>query len=181
MLSFKAALSADALISAPRPSLILPRRPSQAFATCFAMPSACTLLSSPVLPLAVLLFLFFSSYSFIHLVQKYSQDLDSIYFCEVSYCFPPLPFVFLTSFTQVLHACPVHDGGKAQLDKMSTTPPSGPQGTTFEIDVLFTVFNQTGTGELEIGIIPPQSQPFGDGTIDTGFAPGQYVFLDHLT
>ncbi len=57
---------------------------------------------------------------------------------------------------------------------MTTTPPSGPQGTTFEIDVLFTVFNQTGTGELEIAIIPPQSQPFGDGEIDTGFAPGQY-------
>lgn len=75
---------------------------------------------------------------------------------------------------QLLHACPIHDGGKAQLDKMSVTPPSGPQGTTFEIDVLFTVFNQTGTGELEIGIIPPQSQPFGDGEIDTGFAPGQY-------
>ena len=24
-------------------------------------------------------------YSFIHLVQKYSQDLDSIYFCEVAF------------------------------------------------------------------------------------------------
>jgi hypothetical protein len=48
--SSKVAFSADVLISAPRPSLIPPRRPSLAFATCFAMPSACTPPPHPLPP-----------------------------------------------------------------------------------------------------------------------------------
>ena len=95
-------------------------------------------------------------YTFINLIQRYSGDLDPIYFCEL------------------VHACPVHDGGIAHLDKLTITPPSGPIGTTFEIDVTFTVFNQTSTGEIVISVKPPKSDPFGDGVLDTGFTPGQY-------
>ena len=96
-------------------------------------------------------------YTFIHLVQRFSSDLDPIYFCELA------------------RACPVHDGGSARLDRLVVSPLSGPVGTTFDIDVAFTVFNQTSTGELLINIQPPRSDPFGDGELDEGFAPGQYA------
>jgi hypothetical protein len=95
-------------------------------------------------------------YTFINLIQRYSGDLDPIYFCEL------------------VHACPIHDGGSAHLDKLTITPTSGPIGTTFEIDVTFTVFNQTSTGEIVISVKPPKSDPFGDGVLDTGFTPGRY-------
>ena len=95
-------------------------------------------------------------YSFINLVQKYSGYLDPIYFCET------------------LHVCPVHDGGSAQLDSITITPLSGPIGTTFEIQALFTILSQTSTGELSINVKPPQSLPFWDAMIDTGFPPGKY-------
>ena len=95
-------------------------------------------------------------YTFINLIQRYSGDLDPIYFCEL------------------VHACPIHDGGSAHLDKLTITPLSGPIGTTFEIDVTFTVFNQTSTGEIVISVKPPKSDPFGDGVLDTGFTPGRY-------
>lgn len=95
-------------------------------------------------------------YSFINLIQRYSGDLDSIYFCEL------------------VKACPVHDGGSARLDKITVSPSIGPIGTTFNIDATFTVFNETSTGELVISVKPPKSDPFGDGILDTGFTPGQY-------
>lgn len=97
-------------------------------------------------------------YAFIHLLDKFGKDIDTIYFCEM------------------LHACPVHDGGKAKVDRITVNPPSGPQGTTFEIDIFFTVFNETSTGEMVIDIQPPKGDmPFGDGELDTGFQPGQYA------
>lgn len=95
-------------------------------------------------------------YSFINLVQKYSGYLDPIYFCET------------------LSVCPVHDGGVANLDSITVTPLSGPIGTTFEIQVLFSVLNQTSTGELSLTIAPPHSNSFSDVMIDTGFTPGKY-------
>lgn len=95
-------------------------------------------------------------YAFIDLVKKYSGYLDSIYFCES------------------LKMCPVHEGGVAKLDNITVTPASGPVGTTFEIQVLFTVLNQTSTGELSLSVTPPHSNTFGDSMVDSGFAPGQY-------
>jgi hypothetical protein len=96
------------------------------------------------------------AYSFIDLIKKYSGYLDPIFFCET------------------LKVCPVHEGGIANLDSISILPPSGPIGTTFEIEVLFTVLNQTSTGELTLTITPPHSNTFGDSMIDSGFAPGKY-------
>merc|ERR1719240_1056854 len=95
-------------------------------------------------------------YSFIHLIQRFGKDIDPIFFCEE------------------LKACPVHDGGKLKINSFTVTPESGPVGTTFEMDVAFTVYNQTSTGEMVIDIQPPADQPFGDGELDEGFAPGQY-------
>merc|ERR1711991_1237489 len=77
-------------------------------------------------------------------------------------------------FCEELKACPVHDGGKLKINSFTVTPESGPVGTTFEMDVAFTVYNQTSTGEMVIDIQPTADQPFGDGELDEGFAPGQY-------
>jgi hypothetical protein len=96
-------------------------------------------------------------YTFIHLLEKFGKDIDTIYFCEL------------------LKACPVHDGGAASIDKITVNPPSGPQGTTFEIDVFFSVKNETSTGEMVFDVKPPKSMPFGDGELDEGFQPGQYA------
>jgi hypothetical protein len=95
-------------------------------------------------------------YSFIKLLNKFGQDIDTIYFCEL------------------LHTCPVQDGGVAKLDSFVVNPPSGPVGTTFEISAAFTIVNATGTGELVMDVIPPQDMPFGDGELYTGFKAGQY-------
>lgn len=94
--------------------------------------------------------------AFVKLVQKYSGDLDPIYFCELA------------------KLCPVHDGGSARLNSITVQPSSGPAGTTFEIDATFTVVNQTSTGELLIQITPPHGSPFGTSMLDEGFAAGQY-------
>ena len=94
--------------------------------------------------------------SFMQLIKKFQGDLDSIYFCQLA------------------HVCPIHDGGLARLDSITVTPQVGHQGTPFEIDVVFTVLNQTSTGELQIEITPPKSTAIMDGTINEGFAPGQY-------
>lgn len=95
-------------------------------------------------------------YSFIHIVQKYSGYLDPIYFCET------------------LHVCPVHDGGKVNLNGLTITPSSGKVGATFQIEALITVLNQTSTGEIVITVTPPSGEPFGDSILDTGFTEGNY-------
>merc|ERR1719399_145125 len=95
-------------------------------------------------------------YAFVKLIDKYAQYIDPIYFCEE------------------LHTCPVVDGGAAKIDKITVTPPSGPQGTEFEIDLFFDVTNQTGTGEIAIAIVDPEGMALGDATLNTGMAPGQY-------
>ena len=95
-------------------------------------------------------------YAFVQLVEKYSGYLDPIYFCEL------------------VKVCTIHEGGSARLDNLIVKPESGPSGTTFDIDISFTVLNQTSTGELEILIVPPNSKSFGTAQFDEGFAPGKY-------
>ena len=95
-------------------------------------------------------------YTFTQLVQKYAGDLDPIYFCELA------------------KVCPIHDGGSARLDSITVQPESGPVGTTFDIDISFTVWNQTSTGELAVFIIPPKSKTFVTAQLDEGFPPGKY-------
>jgi hypothetical protein len=94
--------------------------------------------------------------AFVKLVQKYSGDLDPIYFCELA------------------KLCPVHDGGSARIDSLTVHPSSGPTGTTFEIDATFTILNQTSTGELVVQITPEHGDSFGTSLLDEGYAPGQY-------
>ncbi len=95
--------------------------------------------------------------AFVKLVQKYSGDLDPIYFCELA------------------KLCPVHDGGRARLNNITVQPSSGPAGTPFEIDATFTVANLTSTGELLIQITPPHGNLIQASMLDEGFAAGQYT------
>eukprot|EP00762_Andalucia_godoyi_P000514 ANDGO_05370.mRNA.1 Countin-1 len=93
---------------------------------------------------------------FIKAIQK--ADLDPIWYCEI------------------LKTCPVHDceGPCAKIENVAIQPPSGPAGTTFDITMTFTVFNQTGTGEIVIDVESPDGPGFGDGSLNEGFAPGNY-------
>lgn len=49
--------------------------------------------------------------------------------------------------------CPIHDDGAANITSVTVNPPSGPRGTTFNIEMTFVVTNQTGTGEVEIAYV----------------------------
>jgi hypothetical protein len=96
--------------------------------------------------------------SFIHLIEK--ADLDPIYYC------------------QLLKVCPIHDCKAsvcANITTLAISPQSGPQGTTFNFDIMFQVFDQTGTGEVAIGITPPAGMPMGTGfLVAQGFQPQNY-------
>merc|ERR1712100_762305 len=92
---------------------------------------------------------------FIKAIDK--ADLDPIYMCEL------------------IDLCPVHDGGSGKILNITTNPPSGPSGTTFEFTMVFDIYNQTGTGVIEVGIIPPGSQfGSGEGFLNEGYEPGRY-------
>uniref|UniRef100_A0A7S3CWR4 Saposin B-type domain-containing protein n=1 Tax=Palpitomonas bilix TaxID=652834 RepID=A0A7S3CWR4_9EUKA len=93
---------------------------------------------------------------FMALLDKFGKDIDPIYFCEV------------------VKMCPVHDGGAARVDSVSVNPPSGPQGTTFDIEVLFTVMNQTSTGIVDVAIQCADGLVLGSDQLSTGLAPGNY-------
>jgi hypothetical protein len=82
--------------------------------------------------------------------------LDPIYYCEL------------------LDVCPKDEGGNATITSFTVSPASGPQGTKFVFTMQFEVTNQTGTGEIAIDVNPPDAEPFGDGELNEGFAPGAY-------
>eukprot|EP00761_Pharyngomonas_kirbyi_P011092 gb/GECH01011116.1/.p1 GENE.gb/GECH01011116.1/~~gb/GECH01011116.1/.p1 ORF type:complete len:238 (+),score=57.24 gb/GECH01011116.1/:1-714(+) len=94
---------------------------------------------------------------FIKIIQK--ADLDPIYYC------------------QLLHACPVHDcqGNCANVTAVNVSPKKGTQGDTFDIEALFSVYKETGTGELALQVIPPGGFPLGDNKlVPKGYEPGNY-------
>lgn len=91
---------------------------------------------------------------FLKLVQD--ADPDPIWICEE------------------LHTC-TDCTGAATITQLSVNPPSGPQGTAFNIAMDFTVQNQTCTGEIAISINPPAPAfPFGSAQLVEGFKPGAY-------
>jgi len=93
---------------------------------------------------------------FIKIIDK--EDPDSIAICE-----------------DMIPVCPIHDDGAANITSVVVSPPSGPQGTTFDISMEFTVTNETGTGEIVIDVFPPDAFPMGDGELNEGFKPGNYA------
>lgn len=93
---------------------------------------------------------------FIKLIQD--ADPDPIWICEE------------------IKVCPVCVGA-ANITSVTSSPPSGPQGTTFNIGMEFQVTKALCTGEIAVQINPPPSSgafPFGTGNLVTGIAPGQY-------
>eukprot|EP00694_Reclinomonas_americana_P000975 EC784863.1.p1 GENE.EC784863.1~~EC784863.1.p1 ORF type:complete len:69 (+),score=16.69 EC784863.1:77-283(+) len=61
---------------------------------------------------------------------------------------------------EVLPICPIHDcsGQSVTINSINVNPPSGPAGTTFNIDCAIQVFDQTSTGEIVISIRPPDGE-----------------------
>eukprot|EP01111_Echinosteliopsis_oligospora_P010550 TRINITY_DN330_c0_g1_i1.p1 TRINITY_DN330_c0_g1~~TRINITY_DN330_c0_g1_i1.p1 ORF type:complete len:264 (+),score=54.15 TRINITY_DN330_c0_g1_i1:84-794(+) len=89
-----------------------------------------------------------------------STDPDPIYYCED------------------LHMCEHTENGAVTINSIQVVPPSGPQGTTFQIQVAYTVINATSTGQVIVEIVPPEgdpSQPFGGSELSTGQQPGEYA------
>merc|ERR1719242_445741 len=91
---------------------------------------------------------------FIALVQD--VDPDPIWICEE------------------LTVCPIKDDAKANIASLSVSPPSGAQGTTFNIDIDYQVTSEIGTGEVAVAVIPPAGFPFGDSGLVVDQAPGSY-------
>lgn len=88
-----------------------------------------------------------------------NADLDPIYFCER------------------LNLCPEgKDDAAGTVDGCSVSPATGPATTVFDIDLLFTILNATGAGEIRIAVDgdragdPAVSQSF----VNSGFEAGKY-------
>ena len=84
-------------------------------------------------------------------------DLDPIYFCEE------------------VHACPAgRDDAAGSVDGNAVSPATGPAGTTFAMQVDFSVINATGVGEIRIAVKGP-GPSVGQSFLNTGFTPGHYA------
>jgi hypothetical protein len=63
----------------------------------------------------------------------------------------------------------------AKITRLVVSPPSGPQGTTFTVNIQFQVINQTGTATLAYEVLPPDASfPFGDAGLLVSVKPGNY-------
>ncbi|KAJ3428586.1 hypothetical protein M0812_23913 [Anaeramoeba flamelloides] len=90
---------------------------------------------------------------FINLIKK--ADLDSIWMCEkVTVC--------------------SHAMGTGKILTINVSPESGPAGTKFEVEVVFQVETEIGTGELDIEIVGGANMPVGDGELLVDTEPGEY-------
>uniref|UniRef100_A0A7S4HFJ6 Saposin B-type domain-containing protein n=1 Tax=Prymnesium polylepis TaxID=72548 RepID=A0A7S4HFJ6_9EUKA len=98
--------------------------------------------------------------TFIGILNK--TDLDPIYYCEE------------------LKACPAgRDDAAASVDGNAVSPATGPSGTTFAIELDFSVLNATGVGEIRIAV--DGAVQVGQSFLNTGFAPGHYATKVTLT
>jgi len=84
------------------------------------------------------------------------EDPDPIYLC------------------QLFDICPHVDGGKANITNSFVSPKQGAAGTTFTIEMDYTVIAQTSTGLIAVTIIPPDGFPLGDAEFEEGQTPGSY-------
>merc|ERR1711916_54988 len=83
-------------------------------------------------------------------------DPDPIYICEK------------------VHLCPHSTTAAANVTALTVSPGEGAQGTKFTIDFTFDVTNTIETGEFVVEVVPPASEPFGDGQGLFTVAPGSY-------
>ncbi|XP_004365279.1 countin2 [Capsaspora owczarzaki ATCC 30864] len=92
---------------------------------------------------------------FIKAIEK--ADLDPIYYCEL------------------LNTCAINDNGDATIRSFTTSPVSGPQGTTFTFDLDWSTINGTGTGEIILVVQTVDGLQLGDSSLLEATAPGEYV------
>jgi len=69
---------------------------------------------------------------------------------------------------QLMEVCPHVNGGKVSILSATVDPKQGPQGTVFNITLIYQVSNDTGPGVVEVDIIPP----------DTGFPMSEAEFIE---
>ena len=69
----------------------------------------------------------------------------------------------------------VKDDGDAKFTNFGVTPKSGPEGTTFIIDLSFKTVNGTGTGTFTFDITDPKNETTGDLYWFEEKKPGSYV------
>ena len=95
--------------------------------------------------------------AFVKAIEK--VDLDPIYLCEEIKLCPAGP-----------------DDADGSIDGVSVTPASGSvsQGTTFVMELDFTIKNETGVGEIVINVDGPGSNRVSQGFVNTGYSPGTY-------
>merc|ERR1712146_463831 len=91
-------------------------------------------------------------------------DPDPIYVCEE------------------IKFCEINPNAAANITALTVSPTSGPQGTTFAVDLIFQVTNHIGTGELVLAFQPPASagQAFGTGKVLVETPPGIYQLKGEL-
>lgn len=69
---------------------------------------------------------------------------------------------------------------KASITSLVINPPSGPQGTTFDIVMTYKVTNTTGTVMLILQINPPDAPPLSANTLVQSQVPDTYTFSAQL-
>jgi len=93
---------------------------------------------------------------FVDVINK--TDPDPIYIC------------------QLFGVCGHVDGGKVNIISATVDPKSGPQGTVFNITMVYKVLNNTGPGLLVVDIIPPDTGfPISEAEFTEGEAIGEYA------
>ena len=92
-------------------------------------------------------------------------DPDPIYICE-----------------ELDQLCPINDKAAANLTTLSVAPTAGPQGTTFNIDAVFKVTKEIGTGQFVLACLTPKGDgdPFGDANLLVEVPPGTYNVKSQL-
>lgn len=106
----------------------------------------------------------------------------SLFFLFSSSLIFPLSTNFLSTSlsknAKLVKICPISDcvGVCVQIQSLTVNPPSGRVGSKFEFDLQFTVFNKTGTGEIDLEIQPASGMPLGAGElVPLGYEPGESV------
>jgi hypothetical protein len=77
-----------------------------------------------------------------------------------------------------MKVCPVNNYARGKITSLTVSPDKGPQGTTFNINMMFQITNTTGTGQVLIQINPPgqNGQAFGQEGNFQALTPGNYPF-----
>lgn len=85
-------------------------------------------------------------------------DPDPIYLCEK------------------VNLCAHSTTAAANITNFQVDPAQGPVGSTFKIDIVYTVTNQIATGQMMVVVVPPNGdgKSFGGGETLINQAPGQY-------